>query len=125
MSTKSITVSDLNNALQSSNPPIIFDVRKKPAFDSDPRLLPSATWQIFDQVEQWGKGLSEESKNGSIVVYCVKGHEVSQNATQALCDMGLDAKYLEGGWVEWKDADLPLTQSDQSQSNLSQNTSHE
>ncbi len=108
MSAKSITTTELNEALQSAEPISLFDVRKKPAFDSYPETLPSATWQAFDQVEKWAAELSTEVKNNPVVIYCVHGHEVSQNATQALSDLGFNAKYLEGGWVAWNDAGLKM-----------------
>jgi hypothetical protein len=39
------------------------------------------------------------------VTYCVHGHEVSQNAAKALRDLGITARYIEGGLEEgWKAA---------------------
>jgi hypothetical protein len=46
------------------------------------------------QIEQWKKTLPAAA---SVVVYCVHGHEVSQNAAKAL-----GAKYLEGGIEAWR-----------------------
>lgn len=108
MSIKSITTTELNEALQSAGSISLFDVRKKPAFESYPDTLPDATWQAFDQVESWATALSDEVKNNPVVVYCVHGHEISQNAAQALSDLGFDAKYLGGGWVAWNDAGLKM-----------------
>src|SRR5205814_10684183 len=43
------------------------------------------------------------------VVYCVHGHEVSQNAARALAQSGIPARYLEGGIEEgWKAKGAPL-----------------
>ncbi len=39
----------------------------------------NAQWQSHDAVEQWPKELPSESE---IVIYCVHGHEVSQNAAK-------------------------------------------
>jgi hypothetical protein len=51
-------------------------------------------------VAQWAKSLPAA---GTAVVYCVHGHEVSQNAAQALRDGGIAAHYLDGGIEEgWK-----------------------
>lgn len=107
--TKFISSSNLDIALQSANPPTIFDVRKKLAFDEDPRTLPSASWQVHDEVEKWAGGLARDHP---IIVYCVHGHEVSQNAARALRDMGFDACYLHGGFEGWQNADLPVEQAD-------------
>jgi hypothetical protein len=42
-------------------------------------------------------------------VYCVHGHEVSQNAAKALRESGLSAQYLEGGIEDgWKASGGPL-----------------
>jgi len=100
---KSINSAELNSALHSANPPTIFDVRKKPVFDSDPALIANATWQVFDQVEDWASTLSADMKNKPVVVYCVHGHEVSQSVTKKLNELGFDASYLEGGIAQWID----------------------
>ncbi len=95
---KSISTSGLNKILSSNKPPLIFDVRKKPAFDSDPRMLQGAQWKIHDDVETWSTDVSQDAK---VVVYCVHGHAVSQNAAEALRDLGFDASFLEGGIATW------------------------
>jgi hypothetical protein len=47
----------------------------------------------------------ELPRAGNVVVYCVHGHEVSQNAAKSLRDLGIAARYLEGGLEEgWKAA---------------------
>ena len=101
-----ISTSDLNTALQSANPPTVFDVRKKPAFDESSETVPSAKWQVHDEVETWAANFSPDH---TIVVYCVHGHEVSQNAARTLREMGFEAFYLEGGIDGWKKEGLPLT----------------
>lgn len=53
-----------------------------------------------DSVSAWAETLPGA---GSIVVYCVHGHEVSQAVAQALREKRIDARYLEGGLEEgWK-----------------------
>jgi len=104
-SEKSISTIALNTSLQSATPPTVFDVRKKPAVIIDPNSIPGASWQIHDDVKNWAKALPA---NQPIVVYCVHGHEVSQNAAQGLRDLGFNACYLEGGIDEWKQAGLPV-----------------
>jgi len=108
MSPTSISATELSNALQSKHPPVVFDVRKKPAFEKDPGTLPGATWQNHEDVHIW----AENIKPGNpLVVYCVHGHEVSQNACSTLCDMGFEATFLEGGIDGWKQAGLAITNS--------------
>jgi hypothetical protein len=43
-----------------------------------------------------------------VVVYCVRGHEVSQQAAAAVRAAGRDARYLEGGITAWAELGLPL-----------------
>lgn len=53
-------------------------------------------------VAGWAKTLPRAA---SIVTYCVHGHEVSQNAAKALREIGISARFLEGGLEEgWKAA---------------------
>jgi hypothetical protein len=52
-----------------------------------------------EQVAQWANSLPGGRK---VLVYCVHGHEVSQNVAKALKASGLDADFLEGGIEAWK-----------------------
>jgi hypothetical protein len=58
-----------------------------------------------DQVHAWARSLPKAS---AAVVYCVRGHEVSQGAAAALNEVGIAARYLEGGVEGWKAAQGPL-----------------
>ena len=95
---KSISATELNDALNSDNAPLVFDVRKKPAFDSSPQTIAGAKWKAHDEVTSWAREIPATSQ---IVVYCVHGHAVSQNAADALCELGFDASYLDGGIANW------------------------
>ena len=46
-------------------------------------------------VDDWSKTLPRAA---NVVVYCVHGHEVSQNAAKAL-----GARFLEGGIEHWRE----------------------
>ena len=52
-----------------------------------------------EEVARWARTLPGAAK---IVVYCVHGHEVSQDVAGALKGLGLDADFLEGGIESWK-----------------------
>src|SRR6185503_12553995 len=98
----SITASQLKSALAGGQPPLLIDVRRAPAFHSAPDMAAGALRRDPVQVASWAKELPRAS---SVVVYCVHGHEVSQNAAKSLRDFGIDAHYLEGGLEEgWKAA---------------------
>ncbi len=96
----SITVSSLKSALAGAQPPLLIDVRRAPAFRAAPDMAAGALRRDPAAVASWAKELPRAS---SVVVYCVHGHEVSQNAAKALRDMGFTARFLEGGLDEgWK-----------------------
>jgi len=96
----SISPSELRARLDSSAPPILIDVRKAPAFRSAPDMIAGALRRDPAAVGQWARSLPPAS---TAVVYCVHGHEVSQNAAKALREAGIPAQFLEGGIEEgWR-----------------------
>ena len=95
-----ISATDLRAQLSSAVPPIVIDVRRQPAFMASGEMLGGALRRDPEKVASWAKTLPAAS---SVVVYCVHGHEVSQKAAAALRELGLEARYLEGGIEEgWK-----------------------
>ena len=84
-----------------STKPRLVDVRKRPAFESSGRMISGAVWRDHETVEKWGKALASEKQ---LIVYCVHGHEVSQNAVAVLVSMGIEARYLQGGFEAWLEA---------------------
>ena len=98
----SITATKLKSLLAGGEPPLLIDVRRAPAFRSAPDMAEGALRRDPAAVSSWAKELP---RAGSVVVYCVHGHEVSQNAAKALRELGIAARYLEGGLEEgWKAA---------------------
>src|SRR5690606_16830576 len=57
-----------------------------------------------EDIERWGRELPP---GRPVVVYCVHGHEVSQDAAAALQVAGVDAAYLEHGIAGWAELGLP------------------
>ena len=96
----SISAAELRARLQSGAPPIVIDVRKPPAFLGASEMVAGALRRDPAAVEHWAKSLPPASP---AVVYCVHGHEVSQNAAKALREAGIVAQFLEGGIEEgWR-----------------------
>jgi rhodanese-related sulfurtransferase len=96
----SISSIELRARMDSDAPPVVIDVRKVPAFRSALDMISGALRRDPAAVEQWARSLPSAS---AAVVYCVHGHEVSQNAAQALRDAGIQAQFLESGIEEgWK-----------------------
>jgi rhodanese-related sulfurtransferase len=98
----SITASELKSTLSGSRPPLVIDVRRRPAFRAAPDMAAGALRRDPAAVASWAGALPRAA---TIVTYCVHGHEVSQNAAEALRELGFSARYLEGGLEEgWKAA---------------------
>ena len=89
----SITPAALQQALRSSQPPLVIDVRKNPAFLAATDMIRGALRRDPAAVEDWRRALPS---GADVVVYCVHGHEVSQGVAKAL-----GARYLEGGIEHW------------------------
>ncbi len=102
--TSFISATQLLKTLGSAAAPLLLDVRALPAFQADSRMLASATWRDPATVADWRKYLPVHR---DIVVYCVRGHEISKNTCAALREIGLRVYSLEGGAEAWKSAGLP------------------
>jgi rhodanese-related sulfurtransferase len=91
----SISTAELGKSLRSSEPPLVIDVRRNPRFLEAGDMIRGALRRDPERVEEWKKTLPRAAQ---VVVYCVHGHEVSQNAAKAL-----GARYLEGGIEHWRE----------------------
>jgi rhodanese-related sulfurtransferase len=100
----SISADELYGRLGTANAPLLSDVRRAPAFDSDDRRIVGATRFLPDEVSNWTARLQ---RHRPVVAYCVHGHEVSQGVAGTLQGAGFQAAYLEGGIARWKERDLP------------------
>lgn len=79
--------------------PFLIDARRQEAFANDTHIIAGATWRDPFAVAEWGKFVP---RHRPVLVYCVHGHEVSKNVTAALCAIGVDAHYLQGGMEAWR-----------------------
>jgi rhodanese-related sulfurtransferase len=92
----SISPTALQQSLRSDQPPLVIDVRRAERFLESPYILRGALRRNPEDVHRWKNTLPRGSE---VVVYCVHGHEVSQNTARAL-----GARYLEGGIEAWREA---------------------
>lgn len=98
--TQSISFPSLEAALRGRTPPLLIDVRRRPVFQAATDMARGALRRDPEDVQHWSGTLP---RAGSVTVYCVHGHEVSQGVARALRERGIDAAYLEGGLEEgWK-----------------------
>ncbi|MFY7941393.1 MAG: rhodanese-like domain-containing protein [Burkholderiaceae bacterium] len=94
-----ITPEELQQALASDHPPMLVDVRRAAIFEHATALIAGATWQDPANVGNWGANLSHSI---AVVVYCVHGHEISQNCAADLYARGMNVRFLEGGFEAWR-----------------------
>jgi rhodanese-related sulfurtransferase len=92
----SITAAELRQSIRSNQPPLIIDVRSRERFFEAGDLIRGALRRDPSRLAEWAQTLPAAA---SVVVYCVHGHEVSQEVAKAL-----KAKYLEGGIEGWREA---------------------
>lgn len=100
----SISPAGLYRRLGTATAPLVLDVRRLPAFAQSDRMIVSAVHRDPAALDAWKTALP---RGRAIALYCVHGHEVSQNAAAELRALGLDAFYLEGGIEGWQQAGLP------------------
>lgn len=91
----SISAASLKQSILGAEPPLVIDVRRNERFRESPYLMKGALRRDPERVAEWKKTLPRAAR---VVVYCVHGHEVSQNAAKAL-----GARYLEGGIEHWRE----------------------
>lgn len=89
----SISPLELARRLGRPDAPLLLDVRRRPRFDESGGLLPGARYCAPEDVA----ALANSETPREAVVYCVYGHNVSEDAVRILRAAGWDAKRLEGG----------------------------
>ncbi len=103
MDTVSIDCSTLYSQLGCAGSPLLLDVRRAPAFEADPTVIAGALRPPGDAVTF----ASAHAKGNPVVVYCVHGHEVSQDAARRIASAGHSVSFLAGGIEAWRAARLP------------------
>jgi rhodanese-related sulfurtransferase len=101
MTMTDISVQELRAAMAGAEPPVVVDVRKRAAFREATSTVAGALRREPDDVAAWAASLPTAC---AVAVYCVHGHEVSQGTARALGELGVRARYLEGGIEAWSAA---------------------
>ncbi|MEO7390578.1 MAG: chromate resistance protein ChrB domain-containing protein [Ramlibacter sp.] len=89
----SISPAQLADALGRPDAPVVLDVRRLARFKESDFLLPGARHCAPEDVARF----ATELPRGDVVVYCVYGHEVGQQAAETLRKAGWNARFLAGG----------------------------
>lgn len=99
-----ISPTDLYSVVGTAAAPIVIDVRRAQDSDADDVQIVGARRRLPEEVDRWRREIPDGQH---VVVYCVRGHQVSQGAAAALAAAGVDARYLEGGITAWRERGLP------------------
>lgn len=99
----SISPQNLSRLVGTPKAPLIIDVRTEEDFASDPRLVPGSLRRTAALVES-----AHEIKGRLLTIVCHKGAKLSQGFAAYLRNEGASAEVLDGGFVAWRDAGLPL-----------------
>lgn len=89
-----ISRSEFSALLGCPSAPCVLDVRPAARFAASTRLVATARYCAPDGVAHFAKAHAP----CDLVVYCVYGHEKSQNAAQVLRNAGWNARTLAGGF---------------------------
>ena len=89
----SVSPQAFNARLGRADTPLVLDVRRPPRFDESPRLLSCAQRCAPEDVA----ALAASQAPRQVFVYCVYGHNVSEDAVAALQTAGWNAHQVTGG----------------------------
>jgi rhodanese-related sulfurtransferase len=103
---QAISVNALSRDLTLSSPPVVIDVRRQGVRKIDGTTVENSVWRDPALWLEWKDEVA--AMPGQLVFFCAHGHEIGQGLTAALNAMGKEAKYLEGGFSEWRKAGLPV-----------------
>jgi len=84
--------------------PVIVDVRDDDDYAADPRLIPGALRRPSPEPWRW----SPELNGAPAIVACQKGLKLSHGVAAWLRNEGIAAESLDGGFLAWAAAGLPL-----------------
>src|ERR1700730_1941303 len=103
-SINSISVEKLARLIGTPKCPVLVDVRTDEDYTLSPHLLPGSIRRPYGDVAQW----ATELRGPHAIIICQKGQKLSQGVAALLRVAGLSADTLEGGFVAWEAARLPL-----------------
>jgi rhodanese-related sulfurtransferase len=95
------TAQTLSRRVGARDAPLLVDVRKASAFAESEHFLPGSIRWDYDAGEALPDAL-RDAKHA--VAYCVKGAEVGVEGASRLSQAGIEARYLQGGLRDWREA---------------------
>lgn len=103
-SINTISPQKLARLIGTPNCPTIVDVRDEDDFAADSCLIPASLRRSSKEPWRWSK---DAAGQGAIVV-CQKGLKLSHGVAAWLRHQGIAAESLEGGFLAWQEAKLPV-----------------
>jgi rhodanese-related sulfurtransferase len=100
----SISADKLVRLIGTANAPVLIDVRTDEDFAADPRMIPGAVRRSHAQTTDWAGSVAGRP----VVVICQKGQKLSEGTAAVLRHGRVSAETLDGGFVGWEKAKLPL-----------------
>ncbi|MGG5819847.1 chromate resistance protein ChrB domain-containing protein [Falsiroseomonas sp. HW251] len=100
----SITPQQLARRIGLPDAPVLIDVRTEEDAAADPRILPAALRRDHRDAASWAPAF----RGRAVVAVCQKGLKLSEGAAAWLRHEGAQAESLEGGFLAWAEARLPL-----------------
>jgi rhodanese-related sulfurtransferase len=80
---------------------LVFDVRREADYAASSELIPGALWKNPQKIDAWIGALPLTQE---VVIYCVRGGEISNTVVDRLQAAGVKARYIEGGLEAYKAA---------------------
>ena len=103
-----ITLQQLSRLIGLPGGPRLIDVRSVEDYRLDPFVLPTALHRNLHDITRWAPNYAGER----VVVYCQDGGTGSRGTAAWLCDEGIAAETLEGGFAGWRGSRQPLIRLD-------------
>jgi rhodanese-related sulfurtransferase len=100
----SISADKLARLIGTANTPVLIDVRTDEDFAADQRMIPGAVRRSHAQTTDWAASVAGRP----VVVICQNGQKLSEGTAAVLRHGGVSAETLDGGFLGWEKAKLPL-----------------
>jgi rhodanese-related sulfurtransferase len=94
-----VSPAELGKLLNTNADIKVLDVRRRAHRVDVEHPIPGAEWRDPEQIAEWSMDLGNCAE---VIVFCVHGHNVSQDARDFLRKQGLKARILDGGIEAWQ-----------------------
>jgi rhodanese-related sulfurtransferase len=101
----SINADELKDIVAHGPIPRLLDVRRRADLEAAPQKIEGASWYDPEKIDEW---IDEIGRDEPVVVYCVRGGSVSQSVADRLEQKKVDARFINGGIMAWKEAEGPM-----------------